>query len=367
MPPEPEFGELLTRLLLGGPAADCPLLAPALREPAAAGRIDAVTRLGEPLSLVAQGAGRVEVTVGGTRYGVFYSRNADGLADRVEIYPLVPVRSAPRLLRGPVFRGVLLAVPVYLAVVIALSPSTLARAAWTVAGLAFLRGQWTNHRWDLTGVRLRPWWAGLSAAALAAGWLGTGTASFGHLDLLVAAVIVAAALPATLAGRAPDIPPLSVAHPLGPGHGGYVLQGGASRWLNHHHVHPQQRWAVDLLPVSGTLWRNSGRAPVVAPVSGTVVRAVDGYPDGPAVAPPYGNHVVIGGATRLFLCHLAEGSVAVQEGQTVSAGEVVGLVGNSGRSTEPHLHLHAVGPDGAAVPLLIEGSVPWRGRLLVHR
>jgi murein DD-endopeptidase MepM/ murein hydrolase activator NlpD len=71
--------------------------------------------------------------------------------------------------------------------------------------------------------------------------------------------------------------------------------------------------------------------------------------------------------TRLFLCHLTEGSVAVTEGQPVSAGDVLGLVGNSGRSTEPHLHLHAVGPDGTAMPLLIEGKAPWRGRLLGWR
>jgi Peptidase family M23 len=394
MVPEPEFGERLTRLLLGGPAADCPLLTPALREPAAAARVDAVTRrvsaalhapaaagrgdavtrrmaLGEPFSVVARGDGRVEASAARARYGVFYSRNADGLADRVQIYSLEPVRSAPRLLRGPIFRGVLLAVPAYLAVLIALAPSTIARAVWTVAVLAFLSGQWTNHRWDLTGVRLRPWWVGLSAAVLAVGWLGAGrfgTSSFG-VDAVVAVVLVAAAMPTTLARRRPKGPPLSVALPLSVA--GYVLQGGASRWLNHHHGHEQQRWAVDLLPVSGHLWRNpmQGRVEVVAPVSGTIVRAVDGYPDESAVVPPYGNHVVIvdRGQTRLFLCHLAEGSVTVTEGQAVSAGEVLGHVGNSGRSTEPHLHLHAVGPDGTAVPLLVEGKPPSRGRLLRGR
>jgi hypothetical protein len=375
--PEPAFGERLTRALLGGgPAADCPLLAPALREPAAADRVDAVTRrvsaaLGGSLSVVAQGAGRVEASAGRTRYGVFYSRDADGLADRVEIYALEPVRSARRLLRGPVFRAVLLAVPLYLAVLIAISPDTENRAVWTVAALAFVRGQWTNHRWDLTGVRLRPWWAGLSVAALLVGWMGTariGTASPGHLDVLVAIVLVAAALPATLARRGPRGPALPTALPLD--RPAYVLQGGAFRWINHHHGHPHQNWAVDLLPVSGPWWRNPlpARVEVLAPVAGTVVAAVDGHPD-EAGAPPYGNHVVIvqPDQTRLFLCHLTEGSVAVTEGQPVSAGDVLGLVGNSGRSTEPHLHLHAVGPDGTAMPLLIEGKAPWRGRLLGWR
>jgi hypothetical protein len=282
----------------------------------------------------------------------------------------------PRLLRGAVARWVLLAVPVYLALLVAISPGVTVRLVWTVAALAAARGQWTNHRWDLTGVRLRPWWAGAAALVLALGWLCAGrfgTASFAHTDTLVAVVTVAGAFPVTVAARRPKAVAVPARHPLGTDHAAYVLQGGASKWLNHHHRHPQQRWAVDLLPVSGPLLRTDTRlVEVVAPVAGTVVAAVDGYPDHPApsvTVPAYGNHVVIAhpgppGLTRLFLCHLAEGSVAVREGQPVSAGDLVGYVGNSGRSTEPHLHLHAVGTDDAAVPLVVAGKVPWRGRLL---
>ncbi|GAA5184584.1 hypothetical protein GCM10023322_26400 [Rugosimonospora acidiphila] len=385
--PEPEFGERLSRALLsGGPAAGCPLLAAALREPAPASRLDAVTgqvsaALGDPFTVIGQGDGAA-VAFGRSRFGVFYSRDADGLADRIEIYPLTLPRSAPRLLRTGIARWLILAVPVYLAFLLAASPTVTVRATWTVAVLAYLRGQWTNHRWDLTGVRLRPWWAGTSAVALALGWLSAGrfgTASFHHLEVLVALLTVATSLPIALAARRPRAAALPVRLPLGPGHAGYVLQGGASGWLNHHHRHPQQRWAVDILPVSGALWRNAlagtGRVEVVAPVAGTVVAAVDRYPDRPAptvAVPPYGNHVVIehpgpDGPTRVILCHLAEGSVAVAEGRPVSAGDPLGLVGNSGRSTEPHLHLHAVAADGVPVPLMVAGKAPWRGRLLVDR
>jgi murein DD-endopeptidase MepM/ murein hydrolase activator NlpD len=41
------------------------------------------------------------------------------------------------------------------------------------------------------------------------------------------------------------------------------------------------------------------------------------------------------------LCHLARDSVRVRAGQPVRAGDEVGRCGNSGRTTVPHLHMHA--------------------------
>ena len=57
---------------------------------------------------------------------------------------------------------------------------------------------------------------------------------------------------------------------------------------------------------------------------------------------PFGNYVAIA-ANRgtVFMCHLARGSVLVREGQAVRAGDEVGRCGNSGRTTVPHLHIHA--------------------------
>ncbi len=37
-------------------------------------------------------------------------------------------------------------------------------------------------------------------------------------------------------------------------------------------------------------------------------------------------------------CHLKEGSIRVKAGQNVAKGEVIGRVGNTGNSSEPHLH-----------------------------
>jgi len=53
-----------------------------------------------------------------------------------------------------------------------------------------------------------------------------------------------------------------------------------------------------------------------------------------------GNHVVIRGTDGVFaaVAHLAQGSPTVQIGDRVRAGEVIGACGNSGNSSEPHVH-----------------------------
>jgi murein DD-endopeptidase len=53
-----------------------------------------------------------------------------------------------------------------------------------------------------------------------------------------------------------------------------------------------------------------------------------------------GNHVIvkIGNGLYAFYAHAQPGSIRVKLGDTVRAGEVLALVGNSGNSTEPHLH-----------------------------
>ncbi len=55
-----------------------------------------------------------------------------------------------------------------------------------------------------------------------------------------------------------------------------------------------------------------------------------------------GNHVIIdiGNGRYAFYAHLQPGSLRVKVGDRVRQGQVLGLVGNSGNSTEPHLHFH---------------------------
>ncbi|MEH3155431.1 MAG: M23 family metallopeptidase [Gordonia paraffinivorans] len=137
--------------------------------------------------------------------------------------------------------------------------------------------------------------------------------------------------------------------------GRWLAAEGDGRILNHHWPVPEQRGAWDLVRL-GTRQRSrkgfravpdsayfAFGAPVVAPCEGTVVRSVDGLPDGVADTDrPAGNHVVIDtGRELVVLAHLRHGSVAVSQGMTVAPGDPIGEVGNSGNSTEPHLHIHA--------------------------
>jgi hypothetical protein len=70
-----------------------------------------------------------------------------------------------------------------------------------------------------------------------------------------------------------------------------------------------------------------------------------------------GNHVIIdiGGGHYAFYAHLQPGSIKVHVGERVKCGEALGLVGNSGNSTEPHLHFHV---SDASSPLGSEG-IPY--------
>ncbi|MFE9698377.1 peptidoglycan DD-metalloendopeptidase family protein [Streptomyces sp. NPDC006270] len=124
-------------------------------------------------------------------------------------------------------------------------------------------------------------------------------------------------------------------------------------------------------------------APLLAVADATVVRARDGQRDHlsrnslPALlylmlieggvrdmlgaSRIIGNHVILdlGDSTYAVYAHVQRGSLRVRAGETVRAGQRLGSVGNSGNTTEPHLHFHLMdGPDpdsARGVPFT------WRG------
>lgn len=133
-----------------------------------------------------------------------------------------------------------------------------------------------------------------------------------------------------------------------------VLWGGRTWDDNRHASVADQRYALDLL-----IWNADGTSEgdgsrndqyfcwgksVLAPAAGKIVLVEDGVPDNAPgqVNPPklYGNHLVIdhGNSEFSLLAHLQRGSIVVKPGQRVAAGAVLGKTGNSGVSTEPHLH-----------------------------
>jgi murein DD-endopeptidase MepM/ murein hydrolase activator NlpD len=90
---------------------------------------------------------------------------------------------------------------------------------------------------------------------------------------------------------------------------------------------------------------------VLAVADATVVQAVDGFadqvpnaPEPVTIAEADGNYVIlkVDDGVYAFYAHLAPGSVRVQPGDTVRAGDVIGRTGNSGSSTGPHLHFHVM-------------------------
>jgi biotin carboxyl carrier protein len=74
-----------------------------------------------------------------------------------------------------------------------------------------------------------------------------------------------------------------------------------------------------------------------------------------------GNHVVIdiGGGYYAFYAHVQPGSLRVKVGDRVKRGQVLALVGNSGNSTEPHLHFHIVDGIAAGTSTLGAEGVPY--------
>ena len=88
-----------------------------------------------------------------------------------------------------------------------------------------------------------------------------------------------------------------------------------------------------------------------------------------------GNHVIIdhGNGEFSFLCHLRNGSVKVKPGDKVTKGQEIARCGNSGNTSEPHLHYHlqATGKfgDGDGLPaqfrdVVIDGKDVARGEPL---
>lgn len=76
----------------------------------------------------------------------------------------------------------------------------------------------------------------------------------------------------------------------------------------------------------------------------------------------------------VFLAHMREGSMAVGLGDEVHAGQKIGVVGNSGHSTEPHLHIHARAADdsasvneGVGVPMVFDGRFLVRNGVVWQR
>jgi hypothetical protein len=160
-----------------------------------------------------------------------------------------------------------------------------------------------------------------------------------------------------LAGRFTSVPAVALEWPLRSGRF-VIAHGGSTRPINAHHGIAAQNYALDVLALNRFGFRAASLSPAAldryvifdrpihAPCAGEVVAARDGLADAAPTTEPSrlaGNFVAIfcQGVT-VVLAHAKAGTVAVRTGDTVPVGQMIGRVGNSGNSSEPHLHIHAV-------------------------
>jgi Peptidase family M23 len=225
------------------------------------------------------------------------------------------------------------------------------------------------------------------------GWLSlTGFAVVGLYAANVTRVALAAASPPK--GRIVDL-----ATPLAPGTY-LVANGGTATEINAHaelldQTVPAHRryWAtahgVDLIALNRWGLRADGLTPtdpqryvifgrpVIAPCAGQIIVVIDGLPDMqvPQVDRAHlaGNHVILRcGDADILLGHFRKGSVRVRAGQSLATGDAIAQVGNSGNTSEPHLHINAQLPGsltapfaGAPIPIRIEGRYLVRNNRFV--
>lgn len=214
-----------------------------------------------------------------------------------------------------------------------------------------------------------------------------------RLDLLGASnpgATVGTPLDYTVAGPVVDRSPPTVLGPPLAGDGWVALNGCCNSDIVHRgsvqsvngELYDAQRFAIDYMRINSAGEFVHGDpgvvgdyvdygAQVLAVADGTVIQSLDRLSDqipgklpNPAditLETVDGNNVVLdlGDGRYAFYAHLQKDSVAVHVGQHVTKGTVLGLLGNSGNTSAPHLHFHlmddrsVLGSEG--IPYVLDG------------
>lgn len=221
---------------------------------------------------------------------------------------------------------------------------------------------------------------------------GTGTWVMG--GLVIALLIYWISL--ALRSRKYEGIPIALTFPLK--NGTYaVLEGGngaSGGMMNYHYsssvrqglkADRSMQYAVDIVKINALGRTMKGWLPkslekyetfeelLYSPCDGKIVEVVDHWPNEiPFTGDhPYhvGNRVVIQhGDIYILMGHLQQGSILVNVGDEVKAGQPLAKIGNSGWTQSPHLHIQAmkVTPElweGEGVPMRWDGVFPVRNDL----
>jgi hypothetical protein len=222
------------------------------------------------------------------------------------------------------------------------------------------------------------------------GWIGYGT------GVVVTGVLVYLVIGA-VRSRFYDAKPFNLGFPLK--NGVYtVFEGGngsASSLMNYHYsasmhkgarTNLSMRYAVDITKL--TRWGNDAEGflpgqnekyavfhqTVYSPCDGQVSDVEDKWPNeipwsGKA---PYnvGNHILITNKDfGVLMGHLQKGSIQVKEGDMVKKGQPIAQTGNSGWTSQPHLHIQAMRKSTGSfwgwegIPIFFEGRNPVKNSL----
>lgn len=168
---------------------------------------------------------------------------------------------------------------------------------------------------------------------------------------------------------------VSLEYPLK--NGKYLVTASGS-FLGIHNT-PIEKYALDIsrFPSIGSLFKfhqagldanETYNTPVYSPCVGYVKKMRDGVADQPIGITnpklPEGNFIVIGCPNfYVMMAHFKKGSFKIKVGDKVQTGEVIALIGNSGNTTGPHLHIMAFSTNdltGKQTPL----PITFNGRYL---
>lgn len=297
--------------------------------------------------------------------------------------------------------------PIFLLAWLALfpAPGKLAFGVQSVSVAAALLGIALASLWSMPPF-WTPWLYALTLVAILARHLMTGLPGQGLWNTSIANSVVILLVSGlgviggylacqALQGRTlPQEEVVNIAPPFPSGH--YLIAHGGSAQTVNVHLKTLDKGVERFLP-----WRGQSKAldlfrigplglhkdgwqptepagyttfgtPVLAPCSGRVAQVVDDAGDMPVPKMDRkhmaGNYVAINcGDFFIILAHLRHGSITVATKDHVEAGDPLAEMGNSGNSSEPHLHVHAQRgmPEGAP----LGGDPLWltiNGRFLVR-